>query len=65
MFPAIRVSDEVLKWLQDNGIVGKEPIKPTLVNREDIPQCVAKRPKFNIHYEKRYIINPNTGEEIK
>ena len=65
MFPIIRVSNTVLKWLQDNGIVGKEPVKPTLVRKEDVPQCVAKQPKFNIPYERRYIVNPETGEEIK
>ncbi|MCM1219678.1 MAG: hypothetical protein NC548_34795 [Lachnospiraceae bacterium] len=65
MFKPIQVSDVVLKWLQDNGIVGKEPYKPTLVNKEDIPQCVAKPPMFRTHYEKRYIVNPKTGEEIK
>lgn len=62
MFPIIRVSDEVLKWLQDIGAVGKTPHKMPLVNKEDIEQCVAKPPTFNIKYEKRYIADPNKEE---
>lgn len=62
MFPIIRVSDEVLKWLQDNGIIDKTPHKMPLVNKEDIEQCVAKPPTINIKYEKRYIVDPNKEE---
>lgn len=64
MIRPIRVSDEVLKWLQDNGIVSKKPHKISLVNKEDIEQCVAKPPTFSINYEKRYIVDQNKEENI-
>lgn len=54
----IRVPDSVIKWLQDNGIISKTPYRPKLVNKEDVPQMIAKSPSFKINLEPRYIVEP-------
>lgn len=60
LFEPIRVSDDVLKYLQENGLVSKEPVKISPVKKEDIPQLKPSPSNFELKIEQRYIC----GEEI-